>query len=218
MMTALIFFAFAFSASAQWKEFPNFKATPTEKGLMLVNQKGAPDYAILIPGGTEAEHDDVDGGLTVKIAGGGEIRVYYANAKFYAKTKNASPETVLKNYRALKVAQLEIDWGEKITIDEEFNGELPAFDLRRGKDEKTPVYASFWSFPLSGAKKERLIYLAVIIGDSILTLRKDLPGDKNAQEESAVFTTALKTLTVLPAQKLITPPQKQPVKPKRRKN
>lgn len=169
-----------------------------------MNQKGTPDYAILIEGGTEAAYDAADGGVKVKIAGG-EVVAYYTDAKIYAKTKADTAEVLMKNYRAAQLAKIEAERKQKITIDEDFSGELPAFDLRQGKDEKVPVYSSFWSFPLSGAKPERRIYLAVVIGDSILTLRKDLFNGENAQEQSSGFVGALKTLTLLPPQKTNTP-------------
>lgn len=208
-----------FAAFAQAADnFPHFKVFPTGKGIMLMNKKGVPDYAVLIEGGTQSISSDADGGLRIKTMDGSEVIAYHADAKLYAKTKDDLPETIMHNYRVRHLAQIETEKKQKITIDENFNGALPVFDMRQGKDNKVPAYSSFWSFPISGAKPERRIYLAVVIGDSILILRKDLFNGENAQEQSSGFVGALKTLTLMPPQKVIAPPKKQPAKPGRRKN
>lgn len=220
-MTGLIVLASTFAALAQGGEFPNFKATPTGKGIMLMNKKGAPDFAVLIEGGSEPEYDPADGGLRMKTTDGGEVSVYLADAKLFAKAKTDSAETLMKSYRARLNPPIKVVPPEKFAVDTELNATVPIFDLRGGKDEKALVYASSWSIPVSGgAKAARRVYLSFVIGDSILTLRKDFPPGEDTDEQNRAFASALSTLTLLPPQqkKVIAAPKKQPVKTGTRKN
>lgn len=221
-MTVLIILASTSATLAQEAEdFPNFKAMPTGKGIMLTNKKGAPDFAVLIEGGSEPEYDQADGALRIKTTDGGEISVYLADAKLYAKAKTDSAETLMKSYRARLNPPIKVVPPEKFAVDTELNAMVPIFDLRGGKDEKALVYASSWTIPVSGgANAARRVYLSFVIGDSILTLRKDFPPGEDTDEQNRAFASALSTLTLLPPQqkKVIAAPKKQPVKTGTRKN
>lgn len=223
-LTAFIFLASTFAAFAQEAaEFPNFKAMPTGKGIMLMNKKGAPDFAVLIEGGSDPKYDAADGALRIKTAAdAGEVSVYLAEAKLYAKTKSDADETLIKNYRArlLAAQPVRIAPTEKFAVDTETGAMVRVFDLRGGgKDEKSSVYSSLWIRPVSGSKTgARRVELSFVIGDSILTLRKDLPNADDTDEQNRAFESALATLTLLPPQKVISAPKKQSAKSRRRRN
>ncbi len=220
---AAILCASAFAIFAQQAgDFPNFKAMPTGKGIMLMNKKGAPDFAVLIEGGSRPKYDAADGALRIKTAAdAGEVSVYLADAKLYAKTKSDSDETLIKNYRdrLLAAQPVRIAPTEKFAADTETGAMVRVFDLRGGNDEKSSVYSSLWIRPVSGSPTgARRVELSFVIGDSILTLRKDLPNDADTDEQNRAFESTLATLTLLPPQKVISAPKKQSVRPRRRRN
>jgi hypothetical protein len=207
-----------FAAFTQVMNFTDFKAMKTNKGIMLMNKKGSPDFSVLIAGGSLPEQEAADGGLRIKTAADkGEIFVYLTEAKLYAKN-GGEPETILRKYRAGIALPIVSAADGKLVVNTELNAVLPIFDLRRGKDEKAQIHASSWNFPLSVATGARRVYLSFVIGDSILTLRKDMPNGEDTEEQNEAFIAAMKTLTILPPQKLVTQPKKRTVKPRGKRN
>lgn len=220
-MATLIVLASTLMLPAQDEVSPNFNAVPTGKGIMLMSKKGVPGFAFLIEGGSDPKYDPKDGGMRLKTQDGGEIAVYLVEAKSYQQTTKDEPNVLMKNYRARLIPPIEVSAAEKITVAAEVDGVLPVFDLRGGKDDKSNVYASSWNFAVNGARR---VYLAFVIGDSILTLRKDMPdGGGETDEQNEAFMSTLKTLTLMPPQQIlpkkeIPMPKKKPAKPAKKRN
>lgn len=216
-MVALIVLATTFAALAQAEDFPNFKTMKTGKGLMLMNKSGSQDYAVLIPGGEEAEHQDVDGTLLVKTTNG-DFYAYAASLKPFKFAKNKSVSQILQAIKDWQIEGLEGMTGDSFKVGMVTTGEISAFDLRKGKNATVKLDSVMWTIPINSADGETRLYQAVVLGDSFLIIRKSFfPKDKPEQAVDS-FEEIFKTLTLLPPQKTLATSKKQPRQPGKRKN
>jgi hypothetical protein len=201
-MTALIVFVSTFAALAQTaREFPNFKTMQTGKGLMLMNKSGSQDYAVLIPGGEEAEHQDFDGTLLVKTKNG-DFYAYAASLKPFKFSVNKPVREILQALKDWQIEGVEDMTGESLKVGMETTGEIPVFDLRNGKNAVVNLDSIMWTIPFNSADGETRLYQAVVLGDSFLIIRKTFLRTDKPEQAVNSFEEIFQTLTILPPQKL----------------
>lgn len=214
-MTALIILVSPLAALAQTAaEFPNFKTMKTGKGLMLMNKSGSPDYAVLIPGGEEAEHQDVDGYLLVKTKNG-DFYAYAASLKPFKFSVKKPVRQILQALKNWEIEGLEGMTGESLKVGMETTGEISVFDLRKGKNAAVKLESIMWTIPFNSTYGETRLYQAVVLGDSFLVIRKTFFRADQPEQAVNSFEEIFRTLTILPPQKLILGAKKKPVKPRR---